>query len=116
METACGFNMKVEDTTGIEIRLGGCIDGLTELLHDASRHERPESPVAQQRLATWWKAAIGYRESQRDRNLSRCNPPCEIQIRTASAPDVGKTVDAACQRDLGIADGLDVRIVSIPRW
>ena len=109
VETACGFNVKVENTTGIEIRLRGWIGGLTELLHDARRHERPESPVGQQRLATCWKAAIGYRESQRDRNPSRCNPPCEIQIRTASAPDVGKTVDAARQRDLGIADGLDVR-------
>lgn len=94
---------------GNEIRLRGWIDRLTELLHDARRHERPESPVGQQRLATCWKAAIGYRESQRYRNPSRCNPPCEIQIRTASAPDVGKNVDAARQRDLSIADGLDVR-------
>ena len=101
--------MKVENTTGIEIRLRGWIDRLTELLHDARRHERPESLVEQQRLATCWKAAIRYRESQRDRNPSRCNLPCEIKIRTASAPDVGKAVDAAGQRDLGIADGLDVR-------
>src|SRR6476661_2802553 len=108
VEASCGFNVKVENTTGIEIRLRGWIDRLTELLHDARRHERPESPVGQQRLATCWKAAIRYRESQRDRNPSRCNLPCEIKIRTASAPDVGKAVDAARQRDLGIADGLDV--------
>ena len=109
VETACGLNVKFENTTGIEIRLCGWIDGLTELLHDARRHERPESPVGQQRLATCGKAAIGYREGQRDKNFSRGKPACEIQIRTPSAPHVGKTIDTARQRDLGIADGLDVR-------